>query len=78
MSQLETFVNSARERAEQKGMPVEVYLARQIELSARALYRVGRQEAENNPEQVALKFDCAELTSASRRLQNTLEMEYES
>jgi len=78
MSQLETFVQSARERAEQQGMSVEYYLAKQIELSARALYTIGQQEVESDAEQVALKFDCAELTSASQRLQTVVDDEYEA
>jgi hypothetical protein len=78
MSQLETFVESARERASAKGMPVEVYLARQIELSALALARVCSSSDETSPESTAVAFDIRELTDAAQRLQNVAEVEYEA
>lgn len=78
MSQLDTFVESARSRADERGMNVEVYLARQIELSALALGRVCGSVDRNSPESTAIAFDIRELTDAAERLQNVAEVEHEA
>lgn len=72
------FLSSARERADEKGMPVELYLAKQIRLSALALEQVCSDSAENGSNSVALAFDVKELADASERLENVAEVEYEA
>jgi hypothetical protein len=63
MAQLDTFVESARERASKKNMAVEVYLARQIELSALALGQVCGNGSSR--ESTAVAFDVRELTRSA-------------
>jgi hypothetical protein len=78
MTQPDAFLDSAKERADEKGMRVDVYLARQIELSALALGRVCGSSDKTSPESTAVAFDVRELTDAAERLQNVVEMEYEA
>lgn len=78
MTQLDTFIESARKRADEKDMRVELYLAKQIELSALALEKVCTSSEDEGANSVSVAFDVRELTSASERLQNALEVKYEA
>jgi hypothetical protein len=78
MTQPDAFLESAKERADEKGMRVDVYLARQIELSALALERVYDERDESREMRVSVAFDAEEITSASRRLKNVLTAESEA
>lgn len=69
------FLRSARERANQKEMDVEMYLAKQISLSAEALENVREQRAKKSRESAAADFDVLEIQEASSRLQSHLEVE---
>lgn len=78
MTQPDAFLESARKRADEKGMRVDVYLARQIELSALALERVSSSSAASGVNSAAVAFDVGELTDAAERLQKALEVKYEA
>lgn len=78
MTDYERFLESAKQRADDKGMSVEVYLARQIRLSALALRKVTSISGESSVESVAVEFDVRELASVSNRLEKLVEVEYEA
>lgn len=71
------FLESACERASEKGMSVEVYLTKQIKLSALALETVTSNSAEKRPDSIAMAFDVREISDAAERLENVLSAEYE-
>jgi len=71
------FLESARERASEKGMSVEVYLTKQIKLSALALETVTSDSAEKRPDSVAMAFDVQEIADAAERLENVISADYE-
>jgi hypothetical protein len=73
-----TFLQSARHRAKQKGMDVEMYLCRQISLSAEALETVREQRERPSREAAAADWDIVEIQDASSRLQSQLEAENEA
>ena len=73
-----TFLQSARRRAKQKGMDVEMYLCRQISLSAEALETVREQRERPSREAAAADWDIVEIQDASSRLQSQLEAENEA
>jgi hypothetical protein len=78
MTQPDAFLQSARERADEKDMRVELYLVKQIRLSALALNRVSSSSDGNDANSIAMASDVQELTSASERLQNVAEVKYEA
>jgi hypothetical protein len=73
-----TFLQSARCRAEEKGMDIEMYLCKQISLSAEALERVREQRERTSREAAAADWDIIEIQDASSRLQSQLEAENEA
>jgi hypothetical protein len=73
--QEERFLQSARRRASEKDMDVQMYLCKQIALSADALEQVRGQSSKESRESAAADFDIVEIQDASSRLKSHLEVE---
>lgn len=72
------FIKSAKQRASQKGMDIEVYLAEQIRLSANALETVRSEREYSSREQLAVDFDVREIGDTAERMKKHLTAESEA